>query len=147
MWIQCSWYAGAQLGESITHPGFFELIEGLLLLFASQAFLLLVQREIRARLRVVRVRRALKSDKSSIRFNRHTSLTSWKFQNIETNVAIDINYGKFSIQQFVLCSMNAFSFVANYNDPPLAIRPNFSKCCSTFLQPLIRDIESSPLWV
>lgn len=78
--------------ESITHPGFFELIEGLLLLFASQAFLLLVQREIRARLRVVRVRRALEPDRSSIRFKRGKfySLThaSKKFQGIEKHLPI-----------------------------------------------------------
>lgn len=51
----------------MTYSGFFELIEGLPLLLASQAFFLLVQREIWARLRVVRVCRALKSEKLFMR--------------------------------------------------------------------------------
>lgn len=46
--------------RSMTHPGFFKLIEGLPLLLTTQALFLLVQREIRARLWVVRVCRALK---------------------------------------------------------------------------------------
>lgn len=46
--------------RSMTYLGFFKLTEGLPLLLASQALLVLVQREIRARLRVVRVCRALK---------------------------------------------------------------------------------------
>lgn len=64
----CKWtrQTGA-CGGSMTYSGFFELIEGLPLLLASQAFLLLVQREIWARLRVIRVRRTLKSDKLFVR--------------------------------------------------------------------------------
>lgn len=54
-------------GGSVTYSGFFELIEGLPLLLASQAFLLFVQREIWARLRVIRVRRTLKSNKLFVR--------------------------------------------------------------------------------
>lgn len=45
--------------RSMTYLGFFKLIEGLPLLLATQALFLLIQREIRARLREVRVRRAL----------------------------------------------------------------------------------------